>query len=276
MNNTLETIKCKTEHYSFNLKIEKKLDRYGNPMSYHFLVGNDTNPCLSLYFFSKEAKETFGPELIKVANIINIKNLKECVLDNVSNNIYENNSFAKELLDFTIQYIRTHYPHIQRFKLNDKSYIPCGENDTLDLITYSIALHGKTWYELNYNAYLHNNTIYKQYQTQLQKFNSSEFKKQFTWDMFCLQFLPIATDFTKGLFSKNNNQYRQIFEESSTFPDFFMKLNRTIQKKDKCKFYKFWLEQFISQYVTIIREWYFDIVPKTSKGGGQRIKTVKR
>jgi len=275
MNNIPKTIKCNTAHFSFNLKISKKIDRYGNTMSYHFLVGNDTNPCLSLYFFSKEAEETFGKELIKVANIINIKNLRECILDNVQNNIYEKNSFAKELLDFTIQYIRKNYPHIQKFKLNDKSYMPCAENDTLDLLTYSIALHGKTWYELNYNAYLQNNTIYTQYLTQLKNLNSLEFKNQFTWDMFCLQFLPIATDFTKDIFSKNNNQYRQIFEESSTFPEFFMKLNTTIKKKDKCKFYKFWLEQFISQYVIIMREWYFNIANTIRKIGGQRRKTIK-
>ena len=78
--NLKETINCQTEHYSFILEIDKKYDKNGNPLSYHLLVGDDKNPCLSIYFYSKNAEDIFGQNLVKVANIINIKNLDQRTL----------------------------------------------------------------------------------------------------------------------------------------------------------------------------------------------------
>ena len=194
-------------------------------------------------------------------------------MNDVPDSTHGEHSFVKELLNYVIQYIRENYPHIQKFKLNDKSYIPCDNDDTTDLLTYSIALYGKTWYELYYNAYIQNSNIFKQYRAQIQTMNSPEFKKKYTWEIFCLEFLPPSTNFTKNLFEKNDGLYRDFFESSQTFPEFFRKLNRTIDKKDKCLFYKFWLEQFVSKHVIIHREWYFDADWK--KGGRRMHRTSK-
>jgi hypothetical protein len=87
---------------------------------------------------------------LSIANLNKIKDMKECILkdhDSVAA------SFSKELLFDVMTVIRNNYDHIHHISLTDSSYIPCAVDDTLDLLYYSVGLYGKTWYELNFNAY---------------------------------------------------------------------------------------------------------------------------
>lgn len=86
-------------------------------------------------------------------------------MNDVSDEIYETYSSNIELLNGFLNYIKKTYPYIKDLKLIDSTFIPCNNNDTLDLLTYYIALYGKTWYEDKYNAYSKDN--YDKYKEQI-------------------------------------------------------------------------------------------------------------
>jgi len=241
-------------------------------LSSHLLVGKTDSPCLSISIISYDQQEVFGLERVETANIINIKNIRDCILDDVSDDIYTHHSFTKEMLFSVIDYICETYPYIKRFKLNDKSYIPCDENDTVDLLTYSIALYGKTWYESTWNA-TQKPSHYIQYRKEVDHYTQKETKDSYTWDIFTAKFLDSATPYAHSMFSTQNDVYRKLYESSDTFPEFFRKLAKTIDRDKKCMFFKHWLELFIYSQIHIDREWFFDMPPKH---GGRRCSTRKK
>jgi hypothetical protein len=250
-------IQRKTEHYSFTMELTTRYYMKDNsPLSFHINVGNPINPCLSISISSKESATLFGDAHIQTANINNIKNLKECILEEEKDDTKY--SFTKEMLVSVMEYIRDTYPYILRCKLIDKSYIPCDENDTVDLLTYSIALYGTTWYESTFNAYI-KSPIYDVYRKEVDIYSSPETKEEYTWDIFTLKYLQSSSTWTHDKFIENNEEYKELYTTSNTFPIFFKRLSETIPRKDKCKFFKYWLEEFINERIHIVREWFFDM-----------------
>ena len=279
-----------------NSYIMNKSVRYNRdnvPFSNYFLVGDTTDPCLSMSIQTEEYRNVFGKKFTETAHLMNIKNLRDCLYDEVPDEIYERGSFhgvldtprgatlsqigselrARELLDSVIEYTRTNYPYVKRFKLSDKSYIPCGDNDTNDLLTYSIALYGKTWYEMKYNAYMEPPGLFSIYRTEVTKYCSKETKSKITWDVFMNKYILLGLPFVIEKIGNNYAHYERMFNSSDTFPDFFVKLNKEVEKKDKCIFFKFWLEQFIASQIRIHREWFINL-HQSRQIGGKR-KTMK-
>lgn len=60
----------------------------------------------------------------------------------------------------------------------------------------------------------------------------------------------------------NIDSYRKLYNSSDTFPEFFVKLNRNIDKQNRCRFFKTWLYYFISSQILIEHTWYIDLFPK--------------
>lgn len=261
--NTKETIRIKTEHFSFDMTITDRFARDIN-ISKHFQIGYDKKPCLSLFIYTKNASTIMGDEIIKTANLNNIESLYECVLDDID--IFNKYSLSFEIINYIILLLQKKYKHIKHIKLDDESYIPCNRdtNDTVDLLTYSIANYGKTWYEKQYNGYLIPSDKYKQYQKEVENYTSAEFKSSIRWEVFLLVHFNSSTEFAYSHMKKNENIYAKMFKESTTFPEFFKKISATLDRSDKCAFYKHWLQQFISSVIHIERRWIIDI-PTVSK-----------
>jgi hypothetical protein len=250
-----------------------RFNRDNVPFSNYFLVGDSTDPCLSMSIQTEESGNVFGKKFTETAHLMNIKNLRDCLYDEVPDEIYETASFGRELLDSVIEYTRINYPYVKRFKLSDKSYIPCGDNDTNDLLTYSIALYGKTWYEMKYNAYMEPPGLFSIYRTEVGKYCSKETKSKITWEVFMNKYILLGLPFVIDKIGNNYAHYETMFNSSDTFPAFFVKLNKEVEKKDKCIFFKFWLEQFIASQIRIHREWFINL-HKSRQIGGKR-KTMK-
>jgi hypothetical protein len=254
-------LKLKTEHYMFEIEVtDNKL--HDKIISKYFLLGNDIQPCLSFILYTKEAEEILGKDVIYTANLMNIERLKECIINEVSDEYFEKYSSNIELLNAFLKYIKKTYPYIKEIKLNDKSYIPCNKEDTLDLLSYYIALYGKTWYEDKYKAYSKNN--YSLYKEQIKNYISKEFKSKISWDLFYVKYILLANNFTKNIINNNISICKDIYEKSNTFPDFFNSINKKVEKKYKCYFFKSWLENFISDNIKVSREWY---IPLQQFGG---------
>ena len=147
-------LQLQTPHYSFQMALTEIMDKYHK---FHFIVGNTKKPCLE---GSIKLKSTIQNDRYKqyenIATLIKLDALEECALEDIHTEYLQKYSFGKEMLDAIVFFINSNFPQIQRVGLHDSSYIPCDRTigDILDLLTYSIALYKKTWYEERLDAYI--------------------------------------------------------------------------------------------------------------------------
>lgn len=257
-------LKFTTPHYSYELTL---LESHTPLHKFIFIVGNKDKPCLegSIILENNTRNNRFN-SLVNTAKLIKIDALQECSLEDISDEYISKYSFGKELLDSIVFFINSQFPMIYTMSLNDASYIPCirDSKDTLDLLIYSIALYKKTWYEEKLDAYIKPKEKYDEYRKQVEKYSSIENKNKYAFiDIYKL--ILHASIFTKEIFDKHYNDFEKIFNTSETLPDFFKSISKKIERKDKCRFFKDWLESFISSQVLIQRIWYFDLYPKIER-----------
>ena len=180
------------------------------------------------------------------------------------------------MLDAIIFFINLNFESIKTMKLDDASYIPCRREsgDTLDLLTYSIALYKKTWYEGQLDAYILPKEKHDNYRRQVEDYASKDTKNKFTLDDICKGMK--SDTFAANMIETNKEMYEKMYEESETLPEFFQRLSKTIKREEKCKFFKEWLEEFIKKRISITFHWNFDIYPKITLIKEIKIKNKTR
>jgi hypothetical protein len=255
-------LKFKTPHYSFQMEIIKNKNTAYN--SYHFIVGDKQSPCLE---GSINLENTTNNERYRqyeyTASLTKIDALTECSLEDTSTEYQNKYSFGKELLDTILFFINSQFPQIKNIKLTDMSFIPCNrkQNDILDLLSYSIALYGKTWYEKNANAYFLPKEKYEMYRNQVKTYMDKKTKTDMKFE-YLYNIVLNKNVYAKELVTENYEDYKIMFEESETFPEFFSKINKIIKYENKCRFFKVWLYDFIASQIMVERDWYIDLFPK--------------
>lgn len=259
----------KTPHFTYKLVVTELFQ----PLHIKkYIVGNDKTPCLELSVFMPDNNDI--QHLITEASFFKIDALKECSLSG-------NGGFGTELLYSIISIIKANHPYVNQLSLYDTSYIPCNreENDTLDLITYNIALYGKTWYELKAGAHLEKNQ--EKYNKEIAKYISLIPRNTFSFRQFYEKI--IKNTFALYFIHTNLDDITTKYNTSESFPEFFRYLSNLIPKEHKCKFFKDWLEGFIESQITIKREWKINIdtnpilndVLNVSKKRSIRSRTIK-
>ena len=284
-----DILPIQTPNYKFDLQYKAKIHSKKVYDAGHLFVGNEENPCLSITFNLpglRELNSRFASTDISVAHLNKIKNMKECILEDKTNSSQSSHSshssFAKEMLDAVIVEIKRSFPFIHHIKLRDSSYIPCDSDaDTLDLLFYNIALYKKTWYEQTFNAYFVPRDSFIQYKCAIENYATTETKSAFSWIEFYNTALGASNHFAQQQFRNNMEKYEEMYNNSKTFPVFFVELSKTIPKKDKCKFFKDWLESFLQDKMKIqnIRVWYIDLytVEKSlQKGGSCKLQHTRK
>jgi hypothetical protein len=277
-----ESVPIKTPHYTFELQYKAKIHSKKVYDTGHIFLGNEDDPCLSITFNLpglRELNSRFESTDISIAHLNKIKNMKECILEDNTQSSQSSKSshfsFAKEMLDAVIVEIKKSFPFIHHIKLRDSSYIPCdGDSDTLDLLFYNIALYKKTWYEQTFNAYFVPRDTFIQYRCAIENYAKPTTKSAISWIEFYNTALGASNYFAQQQIKNNMEKYETLYNNSKTFPDFFVELSKSILKKDKCKFFKDWLESFLQDKMKIqnTRVWYIDLysVEKSVQRGGSR------
>jgi hypothetical protein len=254
-------LQFQTPHYSFQMTLT---ETDGNFHTFNFIVGNPLKPCLEgIVTLENKLKNNRFKNYENNAKLIKLDALEECSLEDITTDYMDKHSFGKEMLDSIVFFINSQFPSIKTISLDDKSYIPCNREsgDTLDLLSYSIALYKKTWYEERLDAYMLPKENYETYRKQVDAYASKETKEKYLFEDF-YYLLQSHNRFATEVIENNVETYRGIYEKSETFPDFFKEISKGIQKKDKCRFFKDWLYSFISSKIRIDRTWYFDLFPK--------------
>lgn len=264
MNVTPIILHFTTRHYKFKLTLRESV----HPLhTFTFLVGDKDKPCLegNINLENRTGNSRFD-SMTNTAKLIKIDALQECSLDDITEEYMATYSFGTELLESIIFFINSQFPSIMTVSLNDASYIPCirESKDTLDLLIYSIALYKKTWYEQKINAYIKPQEKYDEYRKQVDIYGSKDRKNSMEFsDIYKL--IINGSSFTKDIFDKSYTEFEKSFDTSETLPEFFKELSKKIDRTQKCRFFKDWLEEFIGSQIKIERTWYFDIFPKIER-----------
>jgi hypothetical protein len=262
-----------TEHYSFILRTINNRNNDNIWYSQYLEVGDSNKPCLSLTINTADSNAIFNKETVETAKLSNIEALYNCVLEEDADNLFSKFSFGKELLKWVIEYITSEFKHVVFLQLDDESYIPCNRatNETLDLLTYSIALNNKTWYELNFNAFISNKNIYDRYKKEIDIYSSASTKSKSSWTVFFLK--NVTSMYARNMILQDEIMYKRIYEESVTFPEFFRALVKIVGKENKCKFFKGWLQEFINSQISVTRRW---IIRLKAEGGSYKNKKSRK
>jgi hypothetical protein len=258
---TLTTLRFTTPHYKFKCIVREE---YYPLHKLHLLVGDEKKPCLDCVItLENRGKNNRYDSIAYTANLNQIDALLECSLEDITDDYMAKYSFGTELLDAIVFFINSQGQPIRTVSLDDRSYIPCirETNDTLDLLTYSIALYGKTWYEIKLNAYLKPESKYNEYRRQVDIYMSKETKLKMNYsDIY--GFVLKGSRFTIDIFDRHEEEFMIMFHESKTLPDFFKAISKKVERTEKCRFFKYWLERIIMMHIRIERTWYFDLFPK--------------
>jgi hypothetical protein len=246
-----------TEHFTFELKHKKIQNKYIDTIV--FLVGDKSKPCLSLFVPLRLTElgitNSRFQDQIYVATLPYLEVIKECIHDELANDLINKHSFGRELLNFMIGVLKCHFKHIQYLALNDESNIHCGENKKLDLITYSIALYGKTWYESNFNAIqLPTNC---EYDIAIKNYIKPSTKASYPF--FELARFAMQNMIAHNYFTEHYDELEAEYNSSSTISEFLIALSKKVGKEDKCVFFNVWISNFIKSFVPINRDWYIPI-----------------
>ena len=172
------------------------------------------------------------------ANLIEHDILYNCVIDDSLN------EKAKGFLEFAIQYIKS-------LKLHDSSYhlYKGAINNQLDLLSYSIALYGKTWYEIHFNAF---SDDYDTFRKEVEVYMST---KMIEWFVFF--HTNILGGYSYDIVTGDEEMYEAMYNSCNTYPEFFQKLNIHIGRDPI--FFRWWVNKFISSFVNIPRYWYISV-----------------
>lgn len=252
-------LQFQTPHYKFEMKVTEEKE----PMQrFIFIVGNKNKPCLEGIITLENTSKNNRLNLYEnTAALHKLDALEECSLEDITNEYMTKHSFGKEMLDSVVFFINHQFESIQSVSLTDTSFIPCNrsEEDTLDLLSYSIALYKKTWYEERLDAYTLPKENFEAYRKQVDIYGSKETKQQMPFEEM---YLLIKSEFARSIIDTNIEFYRNLFNASETLPDFFKGVNKSLKREDKCRFFKQWLLGFISSRIQFDRTWYFDLYPK--------------
>lgn len=245
-----------TPHYKFRLKVSDIDD----PVHIRrFDIGDAKGICLEASLIMPDADERFAIDA-HICTVSKLDTLDSCLLEPSDSET----SLGTELILGFISILKANYPHITQLSLRDSSFIPCDRSlgETLDLLTYSIALYGKTWYEQVLGAHVQNAAEFRRYRDAIAVYMSPAAKRDWVWEQFWAM-IAGKNRFANEKIRENVDGFKRIFDEATTWPECIKRMKNAVEKSDKCKFFKTWLEQFIYSHVPEKRDWVVDIERNT-------------
>ena len=249
----------KTPHFRFNLQV---VDDFKPTHMRRFTIGDKGNYCLEATLLMPDADERFS-DVLSVCDIARLDSLSSCLIEPTSEDV----SFGTELLYGFIAILKANYPHITRLSLFDASFLPCNRktDDTLDLLSYNIGLYGQTWYEMKFGARLPTTEKQTAYEKGVGKYREPEAKHTTTWDQWLIR-VSKTNEFAKTRILSNESLYKDLFETSDTWPICFNRMNKTLKRTERCRFFKGWLESIVYSFVPNERQWMIDITTNSVLG----------
>lgn len=264
----------RTEHYVFKIHIQFRCTERGCTTVHMYAGPSPRFGCFSLMlpFAMKNNYETTE----NVAHLCNLKRIRDCLHEQVTDEIWEKHSFAIEAMNRMIEILQFQFPYIKFITLEDDSQLECSANplDKLDLLYYSVALYGKTWYEKQFDAYFIPKDLFISYKCNVRKFQAPETKRETSFEEIETFIKTKGSDEAYKLLNENHEHFKHLYNESNTFSEFFAKINNVLSRDKKCFMYKGWIKYFVMKFIgEIKRQWVINVYK--FKGGRRRARKNK-
>lgn len=254
------------EKYTFNVK--RSIQAYGDRiLGRTYSIGGDYASCITISYKYKNNTpiEASLPHLLYEP---------ECSVGST----LERGGGSELMIKTAIRHAHSEIPSISEFKFDDMSKIDCLPKDMsipperkpikpLNLAYFSIAYHGKTWYELRFNAEMLDKKRYANYRDSLSFLTDSMAKPTFE------RFLEIAQPPVEQI-----EILKPLYENAETYRDFF----NAIPKAKRCDMLYHWLSTFMRYSIgSVYSEMGWQINVDTmdkhlSSGGGYTRKRGRR
>jgi hypothetical protein len=264
-------LQVETPHYNFQMKMTKREDNYlmRDCSDYYFSFGDDKMPPIEGYISLEDQYNR--------ARLTEIRALQLCSEEDINQGYLITNSFGKEVLDAVVFLIHSQFPIIKTIDLTDRTYLPYKSDtyNSLDLLTYSIGLYKKTWYEERLGAYILPKEKHEEYRKQVEEYASKDTKDKLPF-FHIYHEIRMNNVFARDIVYPNMEMYEKIYEESESLPEFFQKISKLIKLEERCLFFKGWLNSLVNSKVDVSRDWNFDIYPKVKIIKDIKIKNKTR
>ena len=219
--------------YSFVIK--RSIQAYGDRiLGRTYVLGGDYANCITIsYKYSNNTPvEASLPHLLYEP---------ECSVGST----LERGGGSEIMIKTAIRHAYSEVPSLSSFKFDDMSKIDCLPKDMtilperkpikpLNLAYFSIAYHGKTWYELRFNAEMIDKACYAAYRKSLSFLTESAAKSTFE------RFLEIAQPPIEQI-----ETLKPLYEGAETYRDFL----NAIPKAKRCDMLYHWLSTFMRYYI---------------------------
>lgn len=139
---------------------------------------------------------------------------------------------AKMILHLLLSFLKKHFPHITSVEFNDTSNKTCDNKHIVELYEMSYIHTGKTWYENNFEARLQQSDEIK-----FKKEEENFQRRKGTWDDF--------KTYLRGELPLDELIMKNMFDNSSSWQQFFSELVEQIKIAPFCEFIAPWLHTFM-------------------------------
>ena len=247
------TVLLKTPHFEADLHLHEVLDESEEVEVVYFHVGEKESQQLSGAILLKEEK---GDSIF----LNNIHILHQSALEDIKTGYATRERFGTEVIQAFFSYVRTNYPSVRTAKFKDESHFQCRNesDDTHDVLIYSIALYGFTWYEKRLGAYTLPKESYHNYKVQLETYVSEDTKAALEWP-YVYYHMGISSSYVDRARRIHGKFFEESYNLSKTLPEFFHMISTVVPTHERCWFFRYWLNRVINLYVDIDRWWYVDI-----------------
>ena len=231
-------LQIQTPDHNFEIKITKKEDNYLmlDYSNYYFTLGDDKMPFLEgiVKLYNKS-----NPLIYNTVDLTRIRAIEQCSEEDINQGYSKTHTFGKDVLDAFIFLINSQFSNIKTIRLNDTTYLPyrTDTESTLDLLTYSIGLYKKTWYEERLKAYILPKEKHEEYRKQVEEY-ASKHTKNCTPFFHIYHIMQMNNVFAANILSDNMQKYEKMYEESESLPEFCQSLSKTINLEKNVNFSK--------------------------------------
>jgi hypothetical protein len=269
-----------TEHFQFKLSAKFTFNR-GKCSIIHLYVGEMPHQALSITLPFAYKNSYNLPYSNTVGNIAHIKKFREALLTPVSDEMWNEFSFPTEMMHRVLDVIRTEFPYVKHLTLEDDSQLPCSSNplDKLDLLYYYTALHQKSWYEKEFDAYFLPRDAYVKFKCDVFNFGKPLTKEKLKYDDLENNIMRLGNPMIRDRVASENEVFRAIFESANTIPDFLQSVGHMFKREEKCYVFKGWINELVRSHVgEIPRNWIIDLYQARSlkNVSGRRFTRKKR
>ena len=153
---------------------------------------------------------------------------------------------TKQIIYFTVQYIKDKYPEVKGLIFSDLSTRVCDNNVDVNLAVMTYLYSEQTWYEKNFGAYIApmSETEYNIIRNEIRK--TKDNKNKVSWEVMSETITNEGTKMTDAYLE-------ELYNKSNSWREFFEPIYDKLKIDKFCIYISSWLPKFINKYFNTLQ-----------------------